>query len=52
MTISVTKLLENSGVLIYGVDESVKHETIKKNKEADFLVCYRELLKHQCSKIY
>ena len=37
ITIRVTKLLENSGVLIYRVDESVKHEIIKKKQGGGFL---------------
>ena len=38
--IKVIKSLEDSGVLIDGVTETVKHE-IKKNKKEDFLeLCY------------
>ena len=35
--IKIVKSLEDSGVLIDGVTEAVKHE-IKKNKKVDFLV--------------
>ena len=37
--IRIIKSLENSGILIDGVSQTVKHE-IKKNKNVDFLVCY------------
>ena len=36
--IRIMKSLENSGVLIGGVSEKVKHEI--KNKKVDFLACY------------
>ena len=36
--VKVTKSLEDSGVLINGVTETVKHEM--KNKKADFLELY------------
>ena len=36
--IKIFKSLENSGVLLKGVSETIQHEA--KNKEEDFLVCY------------
>ena len=38
--IKIIKLLENMGVLIDGISDTVKHEI---NKKVDFLVCYEEL---------
>ena len=38
--IKIIKLLENTGVLIDGISDTVKHEI---NKKVDFLVCYEEL---------
>ena len=38
--IKIIKSLENTGVLIDGVSDTVKHEI---NKKVDFLVCYEEL---------
>ena len=36
--LKIFKSLENSGVLLKGVSETIQHEA--KNKEEDFLVCY------------
>ena len=36
--LKVVKSLENSGLLLKGVSETIQHET--KNKDEDFLVCY------------
>ena len=36
--LKIVKSLENSGVLLKGVSETIQHEL--KNKEEDFLVCY------------
>ena len=44
--IPIIKSLDNSDILIDGVSETVKNEM--KNKKVDFLVCYKELLAHQC----
>ena len=35
-TLKIVKSLENSGVLLKGVSETIQHEA----KEEDFLVCY------------
>ena len=37
--LKIIKSLENSGLLLKGVSETIQHEAIK-NKEEDFLVCY------------
>ena len=37
--LKIVKSLENSGVLLKGVSETIQREAIK-NKEEDFLVCY------------
>ena len=36
--LKIVKSLENSGLLLKGVSETIQHEA--KNKEEDFLVCY------------
>ena len=36
--IKIVKPLENSGLLLKGVTESIQNEV--KNKKVDFLVCY------------
>ena len=36
--IKIVKSLENSGLLLQGVSETIQHEA--KNKEDNFLVCY------------
>ena len=36
--IKIVKSLENSGLLLKGVTESIQNEV--KNKKVDFLVCY------------
>ena len=38
--IKIVKSLENSGLLLKGVTETVQNELKKKNKKEDFLACY------------
>ena len=36
--LKIVKSLEDSGILLKGVSETIQHEV--KNKEEDFLICY------------